>query len=294
MLKRLLNKAASAGLYRYLTMAALGLSASLTANASWIDTDTLCQSYGCVVIHDGVSFDVYDKFDSSTGTIISVGQPLIRRLSNPILGAGSVNPVITGSLDEGLSAAPLQDQGAILGIDTNGDGIGDRFPLDTNNSGFLDAGDSLDSFEITSSTNIVTGSTSAQRSLYITSTTDFYLTAQVLSNLTSPGLGTGSGLAGMGFTYRIQRNGNDDGMRFGRSARKGRTFRLIRSVNTLADLAVAPVQIIEFRRAIAKKRTASLPDQSLRFDYVYDFGSYDMSMGNGDLNFEIEFDFYAR
>ena len=294
MLKRLLNKAASARLSRYLTMATLAISASLTAQASWIDTDALCQTYGCVVIHDGVSFDVYDKFDSSTGTVISAGQPLIRRLSNPILGAGTVNPVITGSLDEGLTTAPLHDQSAMLGIDTNGDGIGDRFPLDTNNSGFLDAGDSLDSFEITSSTNIVTGSTSAQRSLYITSTTDFYLTAQVLSNLSSPGLSTGSGLASMGFSYRIRRRGNDAGMRFGRSARRGRTYRLNRSVNTLADLAVAPVQIVEFRRAIVRRRSASLPDQSLRFDYVYDFGSYDMSMGNGDLNFEIEFDFYAR
>ncbi len=294
MLKRLLNKAASAGLSRYLTMATLAISASLTAQASWIDSDALCQTYGCVVVHDGVSFDVYDKFDSSTGTIISAGQPLIRRLTNPILGTGTVNPVITGSLDEGLTATPLQDQSAMLGIDTNGDGIGDRFPLDTDNSGFLDAGDSLDSFEITSSTNIVTGSTSAQRSLYITSTTDFYLTAQVLSNLTSPGLGTGSGLTSMGFRYSIQRRGNDAGMRFGRATRRGRTYRLIRSVNTLADLAVAPVQIVEFRRAIARRRSASLPDQSLRFDYVYDFGSYDMSMGNGDLNFEIEFDFYAR
>ncbi len=289
--RQISNKASSLCIGRYFTIAAAAICVGVPAHASFIDSDPICQTYGCVVIHDGVSFDVYDNFDASTGRPIAVGERMVRRSTNPILGTGEVHPVITGSLTEGFSVAPLQDQGSMLGIDTNGDGNSDIDPIDANGSGFLDAGDSLDIFEITGTTSIVGGNTSSQRSFYVSSTTDFYLTAEILTSL---GGNISSGLAGMGFTYRVQRRGRDDGMSFGRSAMRGNQYRPIGAISTLADLAGGPVRIMEFRRSVSRRRSNSLPDQSVRFDYVYDLTRYDLSMGEGSLNFEIEFDFINR
>lgn len=266
----------------------------LPAHATWIDDDPICESYGCVVVHDGISFSVYDNYDIAAGRTLSPGEPLIQRTTNTLPGTGTVNPVITGSLNEALSTAPLADQGAMLGIDTNGDGIGDRFPLDANNSGFLDAGDSLNPFDITQNTSIVGTSTSYQRSFYISSTTDFYMAAQALSGISGVGIDATSKLNTIGFTYQLTTRGNDDGMAFGRRSQPGNVNRPIGNVTTMADLIGQPVQIMEFRKAIKKKNAQTIAEQSVRFDYVYDFGGYDLSMGNGELNLEIEFSFYSR
>jgi len=51
---------------------------------------------------------------------------------------------------------------------------------------------------------------------------------------------------------------------------------------------------MEFRNSIRFRDAADLPSQSVRFDYVYGFENYDMSMGEGHLEYEIEFDFYNR
>lgn len=288
------NRSVFTGARRCLALAATALCVMLPAHATWIDTDPVCQVFGCVVVHDGISFSVYDNYDSTAGRRLVPGEPLILRTGSSLPGTGTVNPVITGSRDEALSSAPLADQGARLGIDTNGDGIGDRFPIDANNSGYLDAGDSMDIFAINTSTSIIGAATSYQRSFYISSTSDFYLSAQALPSVSGSGVTLGNGLNGIGFTYQLTTRGNDDGMAFGRRVQRGQVNRPIGNVATMADLLGQPTQIMEFRRAIRKRNANTLAEQSVRFDYVYDFGNYDMSMGNGDLNFEIEFDFYSR
>ena len=270
------------------------LVSAAPAHATWIDDDPICENFGCVVVHDGISFSVYDNYDIAAGRPLAPGEPLIQRNSNTLPGTGTVNPVITGSLAEALSTAPLADQGVMLGIDTDGDGIGDRFPLDGNNSGFLDAGDSLNPFDITQATSIVGSSTSYQRSFYISSTTDFYMAAQAVTGLSGMGIDATNSLNTIGFTYQLTTRGNDDGMAFGQRAQPGRVNRPIGNVATMADLVGQPVHIMEFRKSIKKRGAPTIADQSVRFDYVYDFGGYDLSMGNGELNFEIEFSFYAR
>lgn len=263
--------------------------------ATWLDQDPLCQTYGCVIIHDGNSYAVYDVFDIQAGAEVPSGAPLIRRLTGgPPDSIGEVHPVITGTTTEALTTAPLEDQGAMLSIDTDGDGIGDLIPVDANNSGFLDAADTLPSFELTDATSIVGSSTSYQRSFYFTSTTDFYLTASVAQGPAGQGISLTNGLQSIGFTYRIQRGGNDDGLRFGQRAQKGNTTRLVGNVTTLQDLAAGPVTLLDVRRELAKRNADTIAEQSLRFDYVYDFGGYDLAMGNGDLNFQIEFDVQRR
>lgn len=264
------------------------------ALASWLDSDFYCRVYGCVVVHDGFTFDVYDNYVFATGGTVPVGGRMISWTGNPFQGSGNVNPVITGSRTEGFHSVPLEDQSVILGIDTNGDGNPDRLPNDTNSNGFLDAGDSLDPFELTLRTDLVAADTSAQRSFYLSSRTDFYLTAEARIIGSSDAFNTSNLLTNVDFRYGVTRNGNDDGMSFGSNARNGNFIRSIGNANNLADLLGAPTQILEFRNAIRRNDSSDLPSQSVRFDYVYGFDGYDLSMGDGHLQYEIEFDFYNR
>ncbi len=270
------------------------LAASPSASASWLDSDFYCRTYGCIVVHDGFTFDVYDNYIFATGGRVAPGGRMIPWTGNPFEGSGGVNPVVTGSRTEGFHAVPLQDQSVILGIDTNGDGIPDRLPSDGNSNGFLDAGDSMDPFAIGLSTNLVAADTSAQRSFYLSSRTDFFVTAE--ARLIGPGGGLNSTdqLNNIGFEYGITRRGTDDGMSFGANTRNGNYIRQIGAINDLADILGAPTRILEVRNAIRRRDAASLPSQSVRFDYVYGFGDYDLSMGDGHLQYEIEFDFYNR
>ena len=270
------------------------LTVAPSAAASWLDSDFYCRTYGCVIVHDGFSFDVYDNYVFATGGTVPVGGRMIPWTGNPFQGTGGVNPVITGSRTEGFHSVPLQDQGVTLGIDINGDGVPDRLPIDSNNSGFLDAGDTLDPFAITLSTDLVAADTSAQRSFYLSSRTDFFVTAE--AQLVGPGGGLNSTdqLRNIGFSYGVTRNGVDDGMAFGANTRNGNYIRTIGLVNDLGDMLGTPTRIMEFRQPIRRRNAVDLPSQSVRFDYVYGFENYDLSMGDGHLQYQIEFDFYNR
>lgn len=272
----------------------LATVSALPASASWLDTDYYCRVYGCVIVHDGYTFDVYDNYIFAGGGSVPPGGRMIPWTGNPFQGAGGVNPVFTGTRTEGFHNIPLQDESARLGIDTNGDGIAEMEPTGGSNAGFLDAGDALDPFAITASTDLTNIHTSAQRSFYITSRTDFYLSAQAIPVGPSDPLNVPSNFSNINFTYQITRNGNDDGMIFGPNARGGNFFRYIGNVNDLGDIYGSPVNIIEFRRAIRRRNSASLPSQSIRFDYVYGFRDYDLSMGAGHMRYRLEFDFYNR
>lgn len=288
MTRQISNKA------RRLLMFIAALVSTPAANASWIDSDFYCRAYGCVVVHDGFSFDVYDNYIFASGGTVAAGERMIPWTGNPFQGAGGVNPVITGSRTEGFHTVPLEDQSVILGIDTNGDGVPDRLPNDSNGSGFLDAGDSMDAFNVSLGTDLVAAETSAQRSFYLSSRTDFYLTAEARLVGPDDGFNTTNLLGRVDFEYGITRRGVDDGMSFGADARNGNYIRTVGNANTVGDLFGAPTQILEFRNAIRRRDAASLPSQSVRFDYVYGFGGYDLSMGDGHLQYELEFDFYNR
>lgn len=270
------------------------LCCSLPAGASWVDSDFYCRTYGCVIVHDGFSFDVYDNFDFATGTEVPARGRMIRWTGNPVQGSGGVNPVITGTRIEGFHAVPVEDQSTILGLDLDGDGVPDRLPGDTNGSGFLDVGDRLDPFDLTLSTDLVAVDTSAQRSFYLTSRTDFFLTAEATLVGPSSALNSASMLENIDFSYGITRQGNDDGMAFGADAQTGNFFRIVNNRDTLADIYGRPRRIVVFRDDIRLNESDDLPSQSVRFDYVYGFSDYDLSMGDGHLQYEIEFDFYNR
>ncbi|MEE9380343.1 MAG: hypothetical protein V3V03_02975 [Hyphomonadaceae bacterium] len=271
-----------------------GFAGSRPANASWIDSDFYCRAYGCVVVHDGYSFDVYDVYNFNTGGTVPADSELIPWTGNPFQGAGGVNPVITGTRTEGFHTAPLQDESVILGIDQTGNGEIDFSPTG-NADGFLDATGAFQSFAMTEQTDLVSADTSSQRSFYLSSRTDFYLTAQAFTLGPADDLNAPAQFDNIDFSFGITRRGNDDGMSFGADARRGRNYiRPVNGINTLGDIYGAPTNIIEFRRDIRRRNSSSLPEQSVRYDYVYGFQGYDLSMGAGHLQYRIEYTFRNR
>ena len=272
---------------------AIATLAAGSAQASFIDSDFYCRVHGCVIVHDGFTFDVYDIFVFANGSTVPPGGRMIPWSGNPFQGSGEVKPVFTGTRTEGFHSVPLQDQGVRLGIDTNGDGVADLSPLD-DGDGFLDAGDSFGPFNLSAGADLVSDSTSAQRSFYLSSRTDFFLSAQVSLRGASDALNTPGQLENIEFIYDVTRRGNDAGMAFGADARTGNFIRRIGNVSTLRDVYGAPTNILEFTNSIRRRASNSLPAQSIRFDYVYGFEGYDLSIGAGDLNYTIEFDIYNR
>lgn len=289
--RRLLQNSAP----RLLAISIAALSPALPAAASWLDSDYYCRVYGCVVVHDGFSFDVYDNYIFATGQSVPANGKMIPWSGNPFEGNGDVNPVITGTRTEGLTAVPLQDEGMRLGIDTDGDGTIDFEPTGGSNSGFLDASDALNPFTLNENTDLVGIASSAQRSFYVSSRTDFYLSAEVFS-VGEPGPGNSVAyFDSIDFDYQMTTRGEDDGMEFGANAMRGKgQMREIGNIQTLRDLYGGPVNIMEFRKEIRRRDSASLPSQSVRFDYTYGFEDYDLSMGAGRVRYRIEFDFYNR
>ncbi|MEL6285168.1 MAG: hypothetical protein AAFQ18_03080 [Pseudomonadota bacterium] len=263
------------------------------AQASWLDSDFYCRTYGCVVVHDGVSFDVYDNYRFDGGGTVAPGERMVPWSGNPFQGVGGVNPVITGSRTEAFTLAPLVDESSMLGIDLDGDGVIEFQPT-TNANGFFDASSVLPSFTLGDRTQLRASEASSQRSFYLSSRTDFYLSAEAILSSGNGVSRTAEQLSAVAFSYDLTLQGTDDGMSFGSAAHRGNSYRRLNSVTSLADLTGGPVEILEFRRDIRQRNASSLPEQSIRFDYVYGFAGYDLSMGVGRLQYEIAFDFYNR
>jgi len=221
------------------------------------------------------------------------GGELIPWTGNPFQGTGAVNPVFTGSRTEGFHVIATDSQGAQLGFDKTGNGTVDIEAVG-NGNGFLDAGDVFGSVQINKKTTLSALDTSTQRSFYISSrTTGFRISAR--SSLTggSDELNQVSRLNNVRFDYGVTTRGNDDGMTFGRSASRG-GFRKLGTFETLGPLSTSAQFIAEFPTAIWRRFDADLPEQSIRFDYVYGFEGYDLSLGAGDLRYQIEFDFFRN
>ncbi|MEL7130335.1 MAG: hypothetical protein AAGK23_12380 [Pseudomonadota bacterium] len=210
---------------------------------------------------------------------------------NPVQGTGQVNPVFTGTRTEGFHVIATDDQSVLLGFsDTpNGSAV---FTTDSNSNGFLDAGDVFNAVTLREGTSLKALETSVQRSFYITSRTEgFALSATARTLGPSDALNRISSLDRVVFDYNITPRGNDDGMVFGGDATDG-GFRKLGNFNTLGTLTATNERIAEFPNAIRLRASADLPEQSIRFDYVYGFENYDLSLGAGDLRYQIEFDFF--
>lgn len=274
------------------SMGSLAAGGLLPAHASFIDTDFYCRAYGCVIVHDGRTFDVYDNYNFSTGGTVAPGAQMIPWTGNPFQGVGSVAPVYTGTRDEGINWVPGDDEGVLFGIDQFGNGTAD-LTVSGDQPGILDASGLIGAFELRPNSAVVAVAGEEERSFFLTSRTDFTLraNARIVGSVSS--FNAATRLSNVGFRFGITGSGNDDGMAFGADARTN-GVRLSNSVTTLSDLVGGPVTLVEFRNTIRRRSADELSSQSIRFDYAYGFEDYDMSMGAGHLRYEIEFDFYNR
>lgn len=246
-------------------------------------------------MHDGFSFDVYDFHVFATGGTVPRGGELIRWTGNPVFGTGPVNPVFTGTRTEGFHVVLRGGEGVLLGFDENLNGNDPLDILPTGDiNGFLDAADVFLPVTLRSNTALRALETSIQRSFYLSSRTEgFEIVASARTVGPADDLNRTASLGNVVLDYGVTARGLDGGMAFGLIASTGR-FRRLGNIGSLGDIAGPGVAIAEFRDPIWRGFALGLPEQSIRFDYVYGFEGYDLSLGAGDLNYEIEFRFFRR
>ena len=260
------------------------------AFASFLDSDFYCRVKGCVIVHDGVSFDVYDVHNFDTNGTVPPGGELIPWTGNPFQGTGQVRPVFTGTITEGFHIIPSASEGAQVGFTGNANGEISGASNDSN--GLLDASDVFAPVSLTSTTRLRTLETSIERSFYISSRTEgFRISAATSLTGSRDALNQISTLDNVVFDYGVTLRGNDSGLNFGAAATDG-GYRQLGNFTTLSPLANTPQFIAEFPNAIHQRFDNSLPAQSIRFDYIYGFEGYDLSLGAGNLQYQIEFTFF--
>lgn len=263
------------------------------AHASFLDSDFFCRVKGCVIVHDGVSFDVYDAHIFTTNGTVRPGGRLIPWTGNPFQGTGDVNPVFTGSITEGVHVIPARNQGANVGFYDSPGSDGTLVQgASGDTTGFLDAEDNFSAIRLTNNTALRGSETSIRRSFYLSSRTiGFRISTVVSLRGSADALNQSDVLSNVAFNYGITTAGADGGLRFGQAANTN-GFRKLGNFNTLSPLANRTQFIAEFPNPIRSRFDNNLAQQSIRFDYIYGFDGYDLSLGAGNLQYQLEFDFF--
>ncbi|MEE9412844.1 MAG: hypothetical protein V3V22_07290 [Methylococcales bacterium] len=267
--------------------------------ASILDTDFYCRTYGCVMISDGFGSDIYDVFRFAGGGTVPVGSPLISWTGNPIQGVGPVNIIETGTTTPIPNSLPAASNGSKLAIDSNGNGLGDTAINDNNNNGYLDAADSLATFSLNNSTDVVYQDNTLSRSFYLTSrNTRFELRARSSIDSTSSEYGSAVSLSEIPFSVSITQSGTDAGVSYGSLARNG-NFSVVAGVNDLSDISAGYASIALFTHSRGIRRSADNANnhvyrQSLRFNMNYGYPALDLSRGVGSIQFRVEYAPYKR
>lgn len=275
--------------FRVLAMTTFVCGWQITANASFLDNDFWCRTYGCAVVHDGQNLDIYDNFIFATNTCcVAAGSKMIPYSSN----FGQFN--LTDSLTK--HTGPNSGQGMIIGITQDGNTISNA--LNDDGDGYLDAGDNFGGvFTMGTLTDIaLDGPGKAySHSFYITSrNTRFSLRALAsIANSTQDFSNTIS-LNDIKIDAEFTRRGNDAGFRYGRRARSN-NITVLSDVDDLGDLQASPTKMFQFDRFSGiRRRNGDINEQTIRLDFLYTMPDYDLSMGVGSLNIDMVFDLYKE
>lgn len=265
-------------------------SLASTAQASFLNKDFWCRTYGCVVLHDGVNYDIYDNcLFASNSCCVPVGGQMIDFYTR----AGDTN--VTGLLGGTGPNLPDRDEGFIFGITQDGSSI--NASIIDNGDGYLDASDSLGAFTLNPNTDIrLDGSgRSYSHSFFISSrNTRFSLRALAsISNATGDFANTIQ-LGDIKLTPSFEISGNDAGFQFGSRANTS-NIQIVSGVDNLGDQTVVPTQIMNFgRQQGIRQRNGDIDEQTIRLDFLYEMPDYDLSMGTGSVNVDVTFDFYCE
>jgi len=267
-----------------------GLSFSAQAQTSFLDADFLCRTFGCAVVHDGENFDIYDNFQIGINRCcVPIGGEMIA-FTNRATGTN-----LTGTLDRSDNARPNDNQGLRLGV-SDGNTVLDVNYLD-DGDGFLDAGDNLSAFSLNSNTDLRLEGTGRQysHSFFITSrNTRFSLRALASISNASGDFADTVQLGDIKLTPSFVTNGNDEGFQFGRRANAS-NIQIVSGVDNLGDLTGQPTQIMNFgRRQGIRQGNGDIDEQTIRLDFLYELPEYDLSMGIGSMNVDVEFNFFRE
>jgi len=265
-------------------------SLATSAHASFLDTDFWCRTYGCAVVHDGVNYDIYDNWQfASNSCCVPIGGQMIDFYTR----AGNTN--VTGLLGGTGPNLPDQDEGFMFGITQDGNTVNTSILDD--GDGFLDASDSFGAFTLNPNTDIRLDGPgrSYSHSFFISSrNTRFSLRALAsISNATGDFSNTIQ-LGDIKLTPSFTASGNDGGFQFGSRANTS-NIQIVSGVDDLGDLTGVPTQVMNFgRQSGIRQRNGDIDEQTIRLDFLYEMPDYDLSMGTGRLNLDVEFDFYRE
>ena len=278
-------------------VAGLALACAGRAHATFLDTDTYCINYGCVVVGDGTDFDVYDAYIIASNTCcVAANQPLIRWTGAPLVGAGGpVTTVVTGTLAPPTPPTPTQY--TRLGVDTNADTIANNPFADSNANGFLDAGDTVAAFTLATIDRLSLVTRTVSRSLYMSSRMDFDVYGSGAKVLSTGAFGPAVSLASVGLAVSMTANGND-GLAYGANAVNNPQFFANLAVTNLGQVSPGPVRLAEFRRAAGIRQNnaagADVMRQCVRFNIDYTLPPVDLALGDGISDLGLTLDFYQR
>ena len=271
-----------------LTLTSLAaLAGAVPASASFLDSDFWCRTYGCAVVYDSQSYEIYDNYQFATGRCcIAYGSPM-PTYYNPIQSLRT-----TGTTDI-PDAAPQDGEG--FGFD-----IIDGSQVLTRNDdgdGYLDASDSFSAFTLSSETDLRLDAKGQaySHSFWITSrNTRFSLRARASISDVSGDFANTLTLGDIKLDTNVSTSGNDNGFQYGSDA-TGQNVTILNGIDDLGDLASNPTRLINFGRfSGVRTRNGDLADQTIRIDFNYRMPDYDMSMGIGEMNVDVVFDFYRE
>ena len=255
------------------------------ASASFLDTDFWCRTYGCVVVSDTQTYDIYDNWQfASNSCCVGFGEEMI----DFYIRAGT--PVETGTRNL-IGPGPGAGEGMMIEV-VDGTGV---YNVVDDGDGFLDASDSLAAFTIRPETDIRLNGDSQQysHSFFISSrNTRFSIRAMAQIANASGDFANTVQLGDIKLTPSLSESGNDDGWNYGGRANAGNVT-IVSGIDDLGDLSSGPTQIMDFDRPI-RVRNGDIDEQTVRLDLLYEMPEYDLSMGMGSLDIDVEFAFYRE
>lgn len=268
------------------------LISTQSAVAGWLDDDDLCKKHGCVVVHDGSFYEIYDNYDilADKCCVPKGGQMLPR---SEVYGGGGFRGLnMTDTLN--MATTPDDTQSLRIGITEDGKRIF-QSSLDDNGNGFLDMDDTFQAFALTPDTDLILDDNgrSYSHSFFITSyNTKFSMRAAASKTTSSGELGNIISLDNIKLTPKISKKGEDGTFKYGKQA-KSKKIKINKKIDDLGDIEGVSQELISFeeKKGVRKKK-GDIDEQSIRLDFLYQLPPYDMSMGTGKLHIDVAFSFY--
>lgn len=283
-------------------------------SATFMDSDTYCLNYGCLLTCDSLSCDVYDVYIFPGGPTVPVGGQLIPYTGNPIVGGpGLVNVVYRNTVTNILTTL-VTNTGTNISVINPLGGPNPLNPTDAGTIGYLDAADTLVKFGVQAGSRVdwratpaagaTAGGTNTQKhNFYLCSrnvAVDVRASAVAVGNSGQLPISVTPTLIGYLSGYTL--TGTDAGTLYGTNTNVPGANYINAGVNSLGLLIPGPTTVASFTLATGIRGTAvggasnvtNQLRQCIRFEADYQLPTLDFSQGDGTINYRINYDFFKR